>query len=174
MVVQGVCVTAWRRTSFQQTVSQQSRSPLPLVPQLPRRRQQARGEWPCCTGVLPVEWGTEVLTGTLQNNRSSELQLLLITLRVWCMYLVLEKSAKEMCYNKNYQEMRLFVLSLFPFSRLFPTCFGPSWAHHQGYFKLLFLCYHLVHAVLCWSPACVSGLVCGGDFRDGPMKARNM
>ena len=55
-------------------------------------------------------------------------------------------------------------MSLFPFSRLFPTCFGPSWAHHQGYFKLLFLCYHLVHAVLCWSSACVSGLVCGGDF----------
>ena len=40
-------------------------------------------------------------------------------------------------------------MSLFPISRLFPTCFGPSWAHHQGYFKLLFLCYHLVHAVLC-------------------------
>jgi hypothetical protein len=29
-------------------------------------------------------------------------------------------------------------MSLFPFSRLSPTCFGPSWAHHQGYFKLLF------------------------------------
>ena len=48
------------------------------------------------------------------------------------------------------------TMSLFPFSRLFPTCFGPSWAHHQEYFKLLFLCYHLVHAVLCWSSACVS------------------
>ena len=56
------------------------------------------------------------------------------------------------------------TMSLFPFSRLFPTCFGPSWAHHQGYFKLLFLCYHLVRVVLCWSSACVSGLVCGGDF----------
>ena len=55
-----------------------------------------------------------------------------------------------MCYNKNYQQMRLFVRCLyFLFSRLFPTCFGPSWVHHQGYFKLLFLCYHLVHAVLC-------------------------
>jgi len=56
------------------------------------------------------------------------------------------------------------TVSLFPFSRLFPTCFGLLWAHHQGYLQLLFLCYHLVHAVLCWSSACISGLVCGGDF----------
>ena len=48
------------------------------------------------------------------------------------------------CYNKDCQQMRLSVLSLFPFSRLFPTCFGPSWAHHQGCYKLLFLCYNLV------------------------------
>jgi len=35
-------------------------------------------------------------------------------------------------YNKNYQQMRLFVLCLyFLFSRLFPTCFEPSWAHHR-------------------------------------------
>jgi len=47
------------------------------------------------------------------------------------------------------------TMSLFPFSRLSPTCFGLSWAHHQGYFKLLFLCYNLVHAVLCWLSACV-------------------
>ena len=67
-----------------------------------------------------------------------------------------------MCYNKNYQQMRLFVLCLY--FLFLVTCFGPSWAHHQGYFKLLFLCYHLVHAVLCWSSACASGLVCGGDF----------
>ena len=56
------------------------------------------------------------------------------------------------------------TMSLFPFSRLFPTCFGLLWAHHQGYLQLLFLCYHLVHAVLCWSSACVCELVCGGDF----------
>jgi hypothetical protein len=56
------------------------------------------------------------------------------------------------------------TVSLFHFSRLFPTCFGLLWAHHQGYLQLLFLCYHLVHAVLCWSSACISGLVCGGDF----------
>ena len=29
-------------------------------------------------------------------------------------------------------------MSLFPFPRLFPTCFGPSWAHHQGYYKLFY------------------------------------
>jgi len=58
----------------------------------------------------------------------------------------------------------LYYVFISFFSRLFPTFFGPSWAHHQGYFKLLFLCYHLVHAVLCSSSACVSGLVCGGDF----------
>jgi len=70
-----------------------------------------------------------------------------------------------MCYNKNYQQMRLFVLCLyflFPvFSLHVSGLHGPN---HQGYFKLLLLCYHLVHAVLCWSSACVSGLVCGGDF----------
>ena len=77
----------------------------------------------------------------------------------------LHSDTPHSCYNKNYQQMRHFVLCLyFLFSRLFPTCFGPSWAHHQGYFKLLLLCYHLVHAVLCWSSACVRGLVCGGDF----------
>ena len=27
------------------------------------------------------------------------------------------------------------TMSLFPFPRLFPTCFGLSWAHHQGYFQ---------------------------------------
>ena len=56
------------------------------------------------------------------------------------------------------------TMSLFPFSRHFRTCFLPSWVHHQGYFKLLFLCYQVAHAVLCWSSACVSGLFCVGDF----------
>jgi len=59
----------------------------------------------------------------------------------------------------------LYYVFISFFSRLFPTCFGPSWAHHQGYFRLLFLCCHLVHAVLCWSSACVSGLVCGGTCK---------
>ena len=62
----------------------------------------------------------------------------------------IESKLFHLGYNKNYQHMRLFVLCpYFLFLRLFPTCFGPSWAHHQGYFKLLFLCYHLVRAVLC-------------------------
>ena len=62
---------------------------------------------------------------------------------------------KTMKYNQSCVTIRITnrcdfcTMSLFPFSRLFPTCFGPSWAHHQGYFKLLFSCYHLVHAVLC-------------------------
>jgi len=42
---------------------------------------------------------------------------------------------------------------------MFRAFMGPS----SGVFQS-FLCHHLVHAVLCWSSACVSGLVCGGDF----------
>jgi len=31
----------------------------------------------------------------------------------------------------------------------FPYMFRAFMAHRQGYYKLSFLCYHLVHAVLC-------------------------
>ena len=43
----------------------------------------------------------------------------------------------------------LYYVFISFFLVFFLTCFVPSWAHHQGYFRLLFLCYHLVHAVLC-------------------------
>ena len=54
------------------------------------------------------------------------------------------------CYNKNYQQMPLFVLCLYflflVFSLHVSGLHGPI---IRGIYKLLFLCYHLVHAVLC-------------------------
>jgi len=63
----------------------------------------------------------------------------------------------------------LFNISLF--IRLFPTCFGPLPAHHQGYPQLLLICCHLVHVVLSRLSACV--WVCGlfrcGAYREVPL-----
>ena len=54
----------------------------------------------------------------------------------------------------------VFISFFSSFPYMFRAFMGPS----SGVFQAVVLCYHLVHAVLCWSSACVSGLVCGGDF----------
>ena len=62
----------------------------------------------------------------------------------------LYKQHNERRYNNNYQQMRLFVLCLYflflVFSLHVSGLHGPI---IRGIYKLLFLCYHLVHAVLC-------------------------
>ena len=77
-----------------------------------------------------------------------------------------EKISKyfTMLYNKSYQLMRLlwyfFMIFLYLIFLVIPTCFGLLPAHHQGYLQLLFMCYHLVHVVLC----CLFACVCSADW----------
>ena len=65
--------------------------------------------------------------------------------------------------NKFYQRMQLFILCIY--FLFYPTCFGLSWVHHQGYPKLFFL-YTAIWFMqcLCCSSACACGLVCRGGF----------
>jgi len=60
-----------------------------------------------------------------------------------------DRHDKATCYNKTYQQMRLFVLCLYFLFLVFSLhVSGFQEPIIRGIFKLLFLCYHLVHAVL--------------------------